>query len=360
MRKLILILSIISTNLFSQVNRLNVDALWSGRIVPITAQRQTTWLSFYNVIDNPALGTGSVVMSSAISTLVPGTPAGSNTWLQYNNAGVFGASANLLYNGTSLNANGLIISGNESVTGLSSVGSLSSTATATVNGLIVVGTESITGLSTAGSLSVVGTTTVGLIVVTPEAATITAGATTGLKIGGATSKLGLFNATPVVQQGATTDLGTVLSNLGLRASGTAYPFTSSGAMAWSGTTAFTNASNTFKHVSGNQSIGAVVLGTGSGTGATATTTACTDMAGLIRITTGTTPSATSAMITITFGTAYTAAPNVIITAANANSAAITGAMQIFPTGNTTNLVLTSGTVGLTGATIYTWYYQIVQ
>ena len=55
--------------------------------------------------------------------------------------------------------------------------------------------------------------------------------TTGTKIGTATSqKLGFFNATPVVQQIATTDLGTVLSNLGLRAAGTAYPITTSGSV----------------------------------------------------------------------------------------------------------------------------------
>jgi hypothetical protein len=60
--------------------------------------------------------------------------------------------------------------------------------------------------------------------------------TTGSKIGTATTqKLGFFNATPIVQPGATTDLGTVLSNLGLRAAGTAYPITTSGAVALTGT-----------------------------------------------------------------------------------------------------------------------------
>ena len=59
--------------------------------------------------------------------------------------------------------------------------------------------------------------------------------TTGTKIGTATTqKLGFFNATPVVQQSATTDLGTALSNLGLRASGTAYPITTSGAVSFTG------------------------------------------------------------------------------------------------------------------------------
>lgn len=55
--------------------------------------------------------------------------------------------------------------------------------------------------------------------------------TTGTKIGTATTqKLGFFNATPVIQPTATTDLGTALSNLGLRAAGTAYPLSTTGAV----------------------------------------------------------------------------------------------------------------------------------
>ena len=61
------------------------------------------------------------------------------------------------------------------------------------------------------------------------------GSTTGTKIGiTTTEKLGFFGSTPVVQQVAATDLGTVLSNLGLRAAGTAYPITTSGAVQFTG------------------------------------------------------------------------------------------------------------------------------
>ncbi len=70
--------------------------------------------------------------------------------------------------------------------------------------------------------------------------------TTGTKIGTATNqKIGFFNSTPVVQQTNTTDLGTVLSNLGLRASGTAYPLTSSGNVN------FTGAANTLNNITTN-------------------------------------------------------------------------------------------------------------
>lgn len=63
----------------------------------------------------------------------------------------------------------------------------------------------------------------------------------GTKLGGTTSSLlGFYGTTPVAKPGATTDLGTVLSNLGLRASGTAYPITTSGAVALTGTFSVTD------------------------------------------------------------------------------------------------------------------------
>ncbi len=68
-----------------------------------------------------------------------------------------------------------------------------------------------------------------------DGATMVMGSTTGTKFGTATTqKLGFFNATPVVQQLATADLGTALSTLGLRAVGTAYPITTSGAINFTG------------------------------------------------------------------------------------------------------------------------------
>lgn len=61
------------------------------------------------------------------------------------------------------------------------------------------------------------------------------GTTTGSKIGTATTqKIGFFNATPVVQPSATTDLGTALANLGLRAAGTGYSLSLSGSFASTG------------------------------------------------------------------------------------------------------------------------------
>ncbi len=70
------------------------------------------------------------------------------------------------------------------------------------------------------------------------------GTTTGTKFGTATSqKIGFFNATPVVQPGATTDLITAQVNLGLRASGTAVPITTSGAISFNSSTNTTLTNN---------------------------------------------------------------------------------------------------------------------
>lgn len=69
-----------------------------------------------------------------------------------------------------------------------------------------------------------------------DAANVILGTTTGTKIGTATTqKLGFFNTTPVVQQAAATDLGTAISNLGLRVAGGSYAIGTSGSINTSGT-----------------------------------------------------------------------------------------------------------------------------
>ena len=78
-----------------------------------------------------------------------------------------------------------------------------------------------------------------------DSVNIDLGTTTGSKIGTATTqKIGFFNATPIVQPAATTDLGTVLSNLGLRVSGTGYSLALSGSFASAGRVRSASASTT--------------------------------------------------------------------------------------------------------------------
>ncbi len=111
------------------------------------------------------------------------------------------------------------------------------------------------GTQTAGSAGTSAAAALEMI----DASDIALGTTTGTKIGTSTSqKLGFFNATPVVQQGATTDLGTALSNLGLRASGTAYPITTSGAVTFTGGVTISTSNLTITDVN-------IVLSTSTGT-----------------------------------------------------------------------------------------------
>ena len=78
-------------------------------------------------------------------------------------------------------------------------------------------------ITTSGAVQFTGGVTITTTNLTITDKDIVLGTTTGTKIGTATSqKLAFFNSTPIIQPIATTDLGTVLSNLGLRASGTAY------------------------------------------------------------------------------------------------------------------------------------------
>lgn len=188
------------------------------------------------------------------------------------------------------------------------------------------------------------------------------GTTTGTKFGTATTqKIGFFNATPIVQVPATTDLGLVLSNLGLRAAGTAWPLTTSGAINFSGTTAHTNVSNTFKHIAGNQAVGTGTLGTGAGTSPTFTLTTCTDLSGHISITTGTTPTALGTLITIPFGAAYvTNLPKVILTPRNKATRNLAKGQEVWPTTSLTQLILNSNDTALPASTLLEWDYFIIQ
>lgn len=88
-----------------------------------------------------------------------------------------------------------------------------------------------TGTTTDASItrSASGELTVGANLKFDDAKNIAVNATTGTKIGTATSqKLGFFNATPVVQQTSTTDLRTALINLGFVATGGASPLNLNG------------------------------------------------------------------------------------------------------------------------------------
>lgn len=68
--------------------------------------------SLFGTLPNPGLSADAFVEAQVFGrrpafTFSPGSAAGSNTQIQYNNAGQFGASANLTFNGTTLSTAGL-------------------------------------------------------------------------------------------------------------------------------------------------------------------------------------------------------------------------------------------------------------
>ena len=183
-----------------------------------------------------------------------------------------------------------------------------------------------------------------------EAYNIAVGTTTGTKIGTATTqKLGFWNATPIVQPANTVAIDTVLVNTGLRATGADANFAST--------------SVRVKHLVGETAAPTIAAGTGAGTTPTVAI-AGTDLGGYISVTTGTLPTLSAVVATITFNIAYASAPKAIcLTPANSSAASLNGVNMVFidQAGvTTTTFAITAGTTALTAATAYKWYYQVIQ
>lgn len=123
------------------------------------------------------------------------------------------------------------------------------------------------------------------------------------------------------------------------------------------------ASNTIsgKHVGSNSSAPTIAAGAGAGTSPTiALVSGANDQAGYFTLTTGSTPSASATVATLTFNTTWAAAPKCFAWPANAATQLLTGssAAQIFgPFITTMTAPLTQGSVALAGATAYEWGYQ---
>jgi hypothetical protein len=121
-----------------------------------------------------------------------------------------------------------------------------------------------------------------------------------------------------------------------------------------------NGNTRTNHIIGRTSAPSIAAGSGAGTSPTVSLSNATDMSGLINVTTGTIPTASAAVVTVTFNTAYGQAPNVIIYPANAATALLSGVSMVYATSTTTTFVITAGTSGLTAATDYKWFYHVIQ
>ena len=122
---------------------------------------------------------------------------------------------------------------------------------------------------------------------------------------------------------------------------------------------FTNLS--FRHLIGTGSAPTYAAGTGAGTTPTISVSNATDSSGVLNVTTGVLPAGTNAtIVTVTFASAYGAAPNVQITPHNALTALLSGATMCYITSTTTTFVVVSGATALAAASAYSWYYQAQQ
>ncbi len=100
----------------------------------------------------------------------------------------------------------------------------------------------------------------------------------------------------------------------------------------------------------------IAAGTGAGTTPTVSV-AGNDTAMLVTVTTGTTPTASATVVTITYNATWAAVPKPILMPANAASAALSGTASVFITQGsttTTTFVLTVGSAALSAATTYAW------
>jgi hypothetical protein len=113
------------------------------------------------------------------------------------------------------------------------------------------------------------------------------------------------------------------------------------------------------HLDGNTSTPSVGAGTGAGTGPVGGIFG-TDLAGSLRIKTGTTPAALAPIGTVTFTTPYETAPYIVFSPANTSSAALSQSFAIYVTSSGTSFTAFSNLTALPAATQFTWSYHVIQ
>lgn len=102
-----------------------------------------------------------------------------------------------------------------------------------------------------------------------------------------------------------------------------------------------------------------VTSAGSGAGTSPTTSSSgTDLEGTVTVTTGTLPGASSAIVTVTYFSAFPNNSFAVLTPGNAITAALSGTTMVYVTTTSGGFTINSGTVGLTAATSYVWYYHV--
>ena len=125
-------------------------------------------------------------------------------------------------------------------------------------------------------------------------------------------------------------------------------------------TIITSADINAKHIKGNSGALSIAASSGAGTTPSAISVTGTDMSGVVTLTTGSSPSVNAVLATITYNTAFSTAPVVVITPANAATASLTNAQAVWINIGATNFSINTNTTAVNAATIYKWNYVVIQ
>lgn len=101
----------------------------------------------------------------------------------------------------------------------------------------------------------------------------------------------------------------------------------------------------------------IAAGTGAGTSPTVSIVG-TNNGGVITVTTGTLPSSSAILITVTYTGAFATGSQIILYPTNSNTSLLSGVSMVYTTGTTSTFTITTGTTALTAATIYSWAYVV--
>jgi hypothetical protein len=106
-----------------------------------------------------------------------------------------------------------------------------------------------------------------------------------------------------------------------------------------------------------------VAGAGAGTGPTTSLNAnSNDLSGYLSVTTGSSPTASAIVATLTYGTAYATLPKCLLAPANAAASALSGAANVYIplTSSESAFTVNANTTALAASTLYTWGYTCTQ